>query len=112
MMKVLLLKQKGVTLIELLIVVLILAVLSAIAIPRVSQSSHSAEAKVCRKNIRLINRSIEMYWVKTGSYPANLQDVTVNPAYYPEGEPTCPITKNTYPNGLVEKRVDDADHAH
>ncbi len=111
-MNTLLLKQKGVTLIELLIVVLILVVLSTIVVPRISLSVHNAGAKVCCKNIRLINTSIETYWVETGSYPANLRDVTANPAYFPDGEPICPITKQKYPMKLVEKRIDATDHAH
>ena len=112
MIKVLLLKQKGVTLIELLIVVLIIAALSAIAIPRISLSAHNAGAKVCIKNIGLINTSIEAYWMEMGSYPANLQDITANPAYYPEDEPICPITKNTYPVALSDNRVDATGHGH
>ena len=82
--------RKGVTLIELLIVVLILAALSAIAIPRISQSADNAKAKACATNIDVMNSAIEMYNADTGGYPATIGLVTGSTTYFPDGAPTCP----------------------
>lgn len=82
-------KREGVTLIELLIVVLILAALSAIAIPRISQSAHNAKQNACDTNVDIINSAIEMYNADNGSYPATLATVTGSATYFPDGTPIC-----------------------
>jgi len=106
-------KKSGVTLIELLIVVLILAALSAIAIPRISQSATSAKARACATNIDLLNEAIERYYADNGSFPNNLKKVSSDKNYFPEGEPTCPLTGGTYPNLLSpNKRVRTVGHMH
>ena len=92
--------------------VLILAALSAIAIPRISQSATNAKAKACAKNIDIINTSIEMFRHENGSYPANLPGVTRDTACFPDGEPICPVTEKKYPNKLKNNRVDASAHAH
>lgn len=97
-------KKRGVTLIELLIVVLILAALSAIAIPRISQSAHNAKRNACDTNIDVINSAIEMYNADNGSYPSALTDVTGSPTYFPDGAPACPLT-GTYSMGGATHRV-------
>ena len=84
-------KRKGVTLIELLIVVLILAALAAIAIPRISQSATNAKTTACDTNVDLVNSAIEMYNADNGSYPAAMTDVTQSTAYFPDDEPICPL---------------------
>ena len=85
-------KREGVTLIELLIVVLILAALSAIAIPRISQSAHNAKQNACDTNVDVINSAIEMYNADNGNYPGNLSDVTGSATYFPDNTPECPLT--------------------
>ena len=108
-------KRKGVTLIELLIVVLILAALSAIAIPRISQSATNAKAKACETNIDILNSSIELYNAEEGAYPTdgNLNLVTGNANYFPDGAPECPITETAYPATLTaNNRVDASGHSH
>lgn len=82
-------RQKGVTLIELLIVVLILAALSAIAIPRISQSAQNARIRADETNLNLINSAIEQYFQNEGSYPSKLEDVTGDTEYFPDGAPAA-----------------------
>ncbi len=84
-------KREGVTLIELLIVVLILAALSAIAIPRISQSAHNAKQNACDTNVDVINSAIEMYNADNGSYPGALTDVTGSATYFPDNAPVCAL---------------------
>jgi prepilin-type N-terminal cleavage/methylation domain-containing protein len=98
-------KSEGVTLIELLIVVLILAALSAIAIPRISQSAQNAKQNACDTNIDVINSAIEMYNADNSKYPTDLlADVTGNLAYFPDDAPECPLT-GSYLMDPATKRV-------
>jgi len=104
-------KRKGVTLIELLIVVLILAALAAIAIPRISQSAQNANIRACETNIQVLNSAIEMYAADNdGTYPSALGDLN-NATYFPDGLPTCPITGGAYTLD-ADDRVDQTAHAH
>jgi prepilin-type N-terminal cleavage/methylation domain-containing protein len=108
--------RKGVSLVELLIVVLILAALSAIAIPRISQSATNAKAKACMTNIDILNSAIELYNADHGLYPDNLEVVTTDITLFPDGEPFCPLDTDgdpTYPSGLLEtNRVNATGHSH
>jgi general secretion pathway protein G len=102
---------KGFTLVELMIVVLILGAL-AIAIPRIMGGTAAAKVNGCKTNIDMINWQIELYYSNTGSWPAVLTDVTQNTDYFPDGEPVCPVTEATYPNALINNRVDTSGHVH
>jgi len=103
----------GLTLVELLVVVLIIAALGAIAIPRIAQSADTARKRLCRTNIEIINCGIEEYsYDNSGSYPTTLEQVTGNPAYFPDGAPICPITQKPYSISADNYRVDTAQHNH
>jgi len=106
-------RNKGVTLIELLIVVLILAALAAIAIPRISQGATNAKARVCETNIGILNQAIEEYYSTNGAFPANLIAISGDVSLFPDGQPTCPIINNRYLNGLnANNRVNASAHSH
>ena len=104
--------RKGVTLIELLIVVLILAALSAIAIPRISQSAENAKIKACASNIDIINSAIELYYAEHDEYPTDLTVITNDTSIFPDGAPICPITGTVYSSYLVNNRVSTKEHTH
>ena len=93
--------RKGVTLIELLIVVLILAALSAIAIPRISISADNARARACRTNVDVLNSMIEVYNADTGDYPATLATLTGDTDYFPDGAPACEFSDAYVMNGTT-----------
>jgi type II secretion system protein G len=100
--------RKGLTLIELLIVVIILGALAAIAIPRITTSATTAKRNACDTNVDTLNTAIEMYKIDKGSYPATLADVTGDPNYFSSTDvPTCPFG-TTY--GYISNRVPAHSH--
>ncbi len=101
--------RKGLTLIELLIVVLILGALAAIAIPRITTSANTAKINACKTNVDTINTSIEMYYADTGSWPSSLTDVTADTNYFPDGAPACPFG-TAYSYSSSTNRVSDHSH--
>ena len=101
--------QKGFTLVELIVVVLIIAALAAIAIPRISSSAETAKSSACDTNVDVINTQIELYKANTGSWPSALTDVTGNQDYFPDGAPECPYG-TAYALG-TNNRVTAHDHS-
>jgi general secretion pathway protein G len=85
-------KRKGVSLIELLIVILILASLAAIAVPRIIHSVQTTNDQVNEKNLDHMNMAIEQYFIRQGSYPTNAaeaQNAISTNEYFPDGMPQC-----------------------
>ena len=105
-------RRSGFTLVELMIVVLILGALAAIAIPRIMGGAAVAKANGCHTNIDSLNVQLELYNANTGGYPATLDVLTALTTYFPDGVPVCPVTDATYPDALVNNRVDPALHVH
>ncbi len=81
--------QKGFTLIEVLLIVVILGIIAAIAIPRLMASRAQAEQEACKTNLANLNTAIEKYYFDYGSWPSDLNALN-NPDYMPDGVPTCP----------------------
>jgi type II secretion system protein G len=90
--------RKGLTLIELLIVVIILGALAAIAIPRITTSATTAKSNACNTNVDTLNTSIEMWKMDKGSYPASLAVLEADANYFPDGAVSCPFSDgSTFP---------------
>ena len=88
--------RRAFTLVELLLVVLILAALAAIAVPRMVSTSTEAKINACKTNEDLINSNIELYLVKSGTAAADfdaaaLTALFANKDYFPDGAPVCPF---------------------
>ena len=102
---------RGFTLVELLIVVLILAALATIAVPRIIGAADSAKINACKANVKIINRQIELYEANTGSWPKKLENVTENLDYFPDGPPQCPFGEK-YKMRKEEHRIATNKHDH
>ncbi len=100
--------KKGLTLIELLIVVIILGALAAIAIPRMSQNSSNAKLRACQANVATINTQIEAYYSENEVWPDLDNDILGSTDYFPDGTPACPSSGDYDMNGTTHRVSCDA----
>lgn len=69
-------REKGFTLVEILIVVIILAILAGVVIPQFSSSTDEAKLAVLQSDLKLMRGAVELYYHQHNSvYPG---DVTSN----------------------------------
>lgn len=73
-------KQNGFTLIELMIVVAIIGVLSAIAVPAYKNHVKKSEAAVALSTLRALLTNIDIEEQDTGSFPSNLTNIGASSA--------------------------------
>lgn len=64
--------RSGFTLVELLIVIVILAVLAAIAIPRFMNSGQRSKDASLKSDLKLVRNAVQIFQADTGAYPASL----------------------------------------
>ncbi len=96
-------KRKAFSLLELLAVVVILGIIAAIVVPRITTSSDLAKKKVNAHNKATINASVERYYIDNGSWPStdlNEMDTT----YFPDGIPVSPH------DGTTQYTIDGTTH--
>ncbi len=68
--------RSGFTLMELLIVIVVIAVLAAIALPKFGNASTRSREASLRGHLRELRRASESFANDTGAYPAQLSDLT------------------------------------
>ena len=64
--------RKGLTLVELMIVVSVLGILAAIAIPTFSNANEEAVVSATASDFRLLAGAVERYYLKEGEWPADV----------------------------------------
>ena len=84
--------QRGFTLVELLIVLSLIALLSAMAMVQYRNSIRRSEEAVLKTNLFRMNDAIDQYFADKGRYPASL-DALVSDGYM-RAIPEDPITKS------------------
>jgi type IV pilus assembly protein PilA len=68
-------KQKGFSLIELLIVVTIILIIAGIAIPNLMRNKIQANETAAVETLRTLNGSVLLYWNSYGGFPHALSDM-------------------------------------
>lgn len=89
--------QKGFTILEVMIVVILISILAAIVIPRFMVSTKQAKVQACEMNRSIINKQVEIYYFVEATWPVDsLSDIKSNFFYFPDGIPTCPVDETSY----------------
>ena len=72
--------QRGFTLVELLLVLVILALIAGLVLPGIIGKAESAKAKAASSQISRISMSVESFYLDTGSTPSSLEELVNEPS--------------------------------
>ncbi|MDR1943477.1 MAG: type II secretion system major pseudopilin GspG [Synergistaceae bacterium] len=93
-------KRRGFTLVEIMVVVVIIGLLSALVLPRIIGQSDDAKVTTTRAQISGIEQSLELYHLNNGFFPTTeqgLRALVEKPNTQPE--------PNNYPRGGYLKKM-------
>jgi general secretion pathway protein G len=96
-------RERGFTLIEVMVVIVILGVLAALIVPRVLERPDEARAIAAKSDIAAIMQALKLYRLDNQRYPSSEQGLAALVAK-PESPPVPP---NWKPNGYLEKLPKD-----
>jgi general secretion pathway protein G len=89
--------NKGFTILEVMLVVMLISILAAIVIPRFAVSTKRAKVQSCEMNRAIINKQVEAYYFVEATWPVDaMDDIKTNDNYFPDGVPTCPVDMTSY----------------
>ena len=95
--------QRGFTLIEIMVVIVILGVLAALVVPKVMSRPDEARVIAAKQDIGAINQALKLYRLDNTRYPATEQSLQALVS-----KPTAgPAPKNWKPGGYLERLPSD-----
>jgi general secretion pathway protein G len=96
-------KEAGVTLLELLVVMVILTLLATLVAPRVMGYLGRSKTDVARAQMSSLSTALELYYLDVGSYPSD-EDGLINLIEAPEDEGGWqgPYLRNGDASGLID----------
>lgn len=95
--------QRGFTLIEVMVVIVILGILSALVVPNILGRAGDARVQAAKTDIAAISQALDMYKLDNSTYPTTdqgLQALISKPSGSPE-------PRNWNPNGYLKKAPTD-----
>lgn len=102
---------RGLSMLEMLLVLVVVGITAAIVLPRISQNSAPAKKSACYTLKGHIEVQAQLWHRNKGDWPAaDLSDIGAAPAYFPDGLPVCPVDGSAYTFDQASHRV--AGHSH
>lgn len=95
--------QRGFTLIEVMVVIVILGIMAALVVPNLAGRQDQAQVTAALSDLRALGNALEMYKLDNFNYPSTeqgLQALVERPSGFPEA-------KNWKPGGYVRKLPED-----
>lgn len=95
--------EKGFTLIEMLIVLMIISVLIILIVPNINKNTEGIDEKGCTALVSVVQAQVQLYHVNEGKLPENL-DALVKADYIEESQTKCSNNVQLkYDKGVVSK---------
>jgi type IV pilus assembly protein PilA len=92
-------RRQGFTLVEIMIVVVIIGLLAAMAIPAFQKVRATSREKTIENNIRQIGSGADQYFLEFGTSTVNVSNL-IGPTNYIKN-PIVPVAGETYPTAVT-----------
>ncbi|RDU35127.1 competence protein ComG [Neobacillus piezotolerans] len=102
-MKRILKNNRGFTLIEMMVVMLIISVLLVITIPNITKHNQNINTKGCDAYKKMVQAQVQAFELEKGKYPSSMAEL-ISEGYLPDKAGGCPGGKTKLsigPNGEV-----------